>query len=217
VSAHEDRWGFDPGFARRAGPLAGLLYDHYWRVAAHGAETVPREGPAMLVANRAGPVAWDALLIAGALQRARHPRRLRLLLGESTFALPWVSIAARRLGGVPETAGNAERLLREGELVCTVPSETAFGTGEFAATALRAGAPIVPVALARLPLPLGLPEPPVPMPVPPPGRWRIGFGAPIAAVGDADDPAAVLALADDVREQLRKAIYDTLARREGAM
>jgi 1-acyl-sn-glycerol-3-phosphate acyltransferase len=161
MSMHEDSWGFDPGYARRAAPLLGVLYDHYWRVTATGAADVPATGPVMLVANHAGPLPWDAALISAALQRAGHPRRPRLLVADGAFELPWLSVAARRLGGVPDTVENAERLLTEGHLVCVFPEGARgarkpyerryrledFGPGEFAEIALRTGATIVPTAV----------------------------------------------------------------------
>ena len=115
----------------------------------------------MLVANRAGPLPWDAVMIAAALQRAGHPRRPRLLVGDGAFELPWVSVAARRLGAVADTPGNAARLLDEGHLVCVFPEGDSgarkpfarryrlegFGPGEFAEIAMRAGAPLVPTAV----------------------------------------------------------------------
>jgi 1-acyl-sn-glycerol-3-phosphate acyltransferase len=161
VSEHEDSWGFDPGYARRAAPLLGVLYERYWRVTATGAGDVPAAGPVMLVANHAGPLPWDAALISAALQRAGHPRRPRLLVADGAFELPWLSIAARRLGGVPDTPENAERLLADGHLVCVFPEGARgarkpyerryrledFGPGEFAEIALRTGAAIVPTAV----------------------------------------------------------------------
>ena len=161
MSLHEDSWGFDPGYARRAAPLLGVLYDHYWRVTATGAADVPAAGPVMLVANHAGALPWDAALISAALQRAGHPRRPRLLVSDGAFELPWLSIAARRMGGVPDTPENAERLLAEGHLVCVFPEGARgarkpyerryrledFGPGEFAEIALRTGATIVPTAV----------------------------------------------------------------------
>ncbi len=161
MSEHEDEWGFDPGYGRHAAPLLGALYDRWWRVVATGADHVPAAGPAMLVANHAGPLPWDAAMIAAALQRAGHPRRPRLMIDGAAFELPWVSAAVRRLGGVADTPGNAERLLAEGHLVCVFPEGArgarkpyarryrleGFGPGEFAEIALRAGAPIVPTAV----------------------------------------------------------------------
>lgn len=114
-----------------------------------------------------------------------------------------------------------------------------FGRGGFVASALRAGVPIVPVsvvgaeevyprvgdlpALARL---LGVPYVPVtpffpllgPLGlVPLPTRWTIELGEPVrtdlAPPGTADDPAAVLEIADEVRETIQRTLHAMLLRR----
>jgi len=114
-----------------------------------------------------------------------------------------------------------------------------FGRGGFVASALRAGVPIVPCAivgaeevypkigdiapLARL---LGLPYVPVtpffpllgPLGlVPLPSRWVVELGEPVrtdlAPAGTADDPAAVLDLADQVRETIQETLHDLLLHR----
>src|SRR5262249_11544644 len=68
--AEEDEWGFDPSFAAAAEPLLSFLYETWWRVTATGTEHVPREGRALLVANHAGVLPWDAAMMATALRRA---------------------------------------------------------------------------------------------------------------------------------------------------
>ncbi|MEJ5889822.1 lysophospholipid acyltransferase family protein [Pseudokineococcus marinus] len=114
-----------------------------------------------------------------------------------------------------------------------------FGRGGFVASALRAGVPIVPCAivgaeevypkigdlapLARL---LGLPYVPVtpffpllgPLGlVPLPSRWVVELGEPVrtdlAPPATADDPAAVLDLADQVRETIQASLHELLLHR----
>jgi 1-acyl-sn-glycerol-3-phosphate acyltransferase len=114
-----------------------------------------------------------------------------------------------------------------------------FGRGGFVAAALRAGAPIVPVAIvgseeiypllgdlspvARL---FGLPYMPVtptfpwlgPLgAIPLPSKWVMEFGAPIetASFGPeaADDPGLVLDLTDQVRETIQAALPRLLEQR----
>ncbi len=160
----EDEWGFDPEFAAALEPLASFLYDRWWRVTATGAEHVPREGRALLVANHAGVVPWDAAMTATALRRAGVARaggRVRFLVLDWAFGLPWVAPAIRRSGGVPASPYNALRLLRQDHLVMVFPEGAKgvgkpwseryrlqrFGRGGFVELALRTGAPIVPVAV----------------------------------------------------------------------
>ena len=156
----EDEWGFDPGFARAAQPFLDQLFDRWWRVTAAGMEHVPDRGRALIVANHAGVVPWDASMMATALRRAgkRHPRFLVL---NWAFELPWASVAIRRYGGVPASPFNAMRLLEQGHAVMVFPEGAKgtgkswsqryrlerFGRGGFVELALRTGAPIVPCAV----------------------------------------------------------------------
>jgi 1-acyl-sn-glycerol-3-phosphate acyltransferase len=158
----EDEWGFDPSFAAAAEPLLSFLHDRWWRVAATGTEHVPREGRALLVANHAGVLPWDAAMVATALERAGVPRgRVRFLVLDWAFGLPWASVAIRRAGGVPASPYNALRLLEQDHLVMAFPEGAKgvgkpfseryrlqrFGRGGFVELALRTRAPIIPVAV----------------------------------------------------------------------
>jgi 1-acyl-sn-glycerol-3-phosphate acyltransferase len=159
---HDDEWGFDEGFADLVEPLFAFLYDRWWRVQAEGAERVPPHGRALLVANHAGILPWDATMISVALLREhplpRHPRFLAL---NWAFELPWVSVFIRKVGGVVASPYNALRLLEQDQLVAVFPEGVKgtgkpfaeryrlrrFGRGGFVEVALRTGAPIVPVAV----------------------------------------------------------------------
>jgi 1-acyl-sn-glycerol-3-phosphate acyltransferase len=157
----EDEWGFDPAFAAAAEPLLSFLYERWWRVTAIGTEHVPRDGRALLVANHAGVLPWDATMMATALRRAGIARDPRFLVLDWAFDLPWVSVAIRRSGGVPASPFNALRLLEQDHLVMVFPEGAKgvgkpwseryrlqrFGRGGFVELALRTGAPIVPVAI----------------------------------------------------------------------
>jgi 1-acyl-sn-glycerol-3-phosphate acyltransferase len=157
----EDEWGFDPSFAAAAEPLLSFLYDRWWRVTATGTEHVPREGRALLVANHAGVLPWDATMMATALRRAGLRRDPRFLVLDWAFGLPWASVAIRRGGGVPASPYNALRLLEQDHLVMVFPEGAKgvgkpwseryrlqrFGRGGFVELALRTGAPIVPCAV----------------------------------------------------------------------
>ena len=138
----EDDWGFDPDFARTLAPLLDALYTRWWRVEAEGADQVPAEGPALVVANQTGGQPWDAAMVATALRRGdvRRDDPPRFLVPGSVFELPWASTALRRLGGVPAGAGNAARLLAEGRVVMAFP-EGGRGTGASYARALSPRAP----------------------------------------------------------------------------
>jgi 1-acyl-sn-glycerol-3-phosphate acyltransferase len=157
----EDEWGFDPEFAAALEPLTSFLYDKWWRVTATGTEHVPAHGRALIVANHAGVLPWDAAMMSMALRRGGLERDARFLVLDWAFGLPWVAVAIRRSGGVAASPYNALRLLRQDHLVMVFPeggkgvgkpwSERyrlqRFGRGGFVELALRTGAPIVPCAV----------------------------------------------------------------------
>jgi 1-acyl-sn-glycerol-3-phosphate acyltransferase len=158
----EDSWGFDEQFAEAAFPFLEFMYDRWWRVHAEGVRNVPAHGRALLVANHAGIMPWDATMMGVALMREHPlPRPPRFLVLDWAFDLPYVSVAMRKLGGVPASPFNAVRLLEEDELVAVFPEGVKgagkayrdryrvqrFGRGGFVEIALRTGAPIVPVAV----------------------------------------------------------------------
>lgn len=157
-----DPYGMDARFAGRLATLVELLYSTWWRVEVRGIERVPSRGPAVVVANHAGVVPWDAFVLRHALRRDHPARReLRPLLDDRECSLPVVGLAAIRAGAVRASAGAAEAVLRQGDLVGVFPEGSQgarkpwrdryqvvhFGRGGFVKVALRAGAPIVPCAI----------------------------------------------------------------------
>jgi 1-acyl-sn-glycerol-3-phosphate acyltransferase len=157
-----DRYGMDPRFAERAQPLVELLYSTWWRTDVRLPEKVPADGPVVVVANHAGVVPWDALVLRHALRREHPARRdLRPLLDDRECALPVFGPAAVRLGAVRATPESADRILKDGGALGVFPEGSAgarkpwreryrlvhFGRGGFVKVALRAGAAIVPCAI----------------------------------------------------------------------
>ena len=158
----EDEWGFDEEFTRLVEPALDFLYDRWWRVKATGVENVPSHGRALLAANHAGILPWDATMISIAIMREHPlPRYARFLVLNWAFELPYVSMAIRKVGGVVASPHNALRLLEDDQLVAVFPEGVKgtgkpyaeryrlqrFGRGGFVELALRSGAPIVPVAV----------------------------------------------------------------------
>ncbi|MDP9827078.1 lysophospholipid acyltransferase family protein [Kineosporia succinea] len=156
-----DEFGFDPQFAD-ALPLNLLrpLYKHWFRVEVRGAENIPADGGALIVANHSGAVPMDALM-TGVAVREETERFLRILGGDLVFQTPVLSTLARRAGATLAANPDAERLLSSGELVGVWPegykgigkpfSERyklqRFGRGGFVSAALRTGVPIVPCSI----------------------------------------------------------------------
>ena len=158
----EDEWGFDEEFTESVFPLLETLYDRWWRVEAEGVRNVPAHGRALLVANHAGILPWDATMMGVAMLREHPlPRYPRFLVLNWAFELPYVGQTIRKVGGVPASPYNAIRLLEQEELVAVFPEGVKgtskdfkdryrlqrFGRGGFVELALRTGAPIVPVAV----------------------------------------------------------------------
>jgi 1-acyl-sn-glycerol-3-phosphate acyltransferase len=253
----DDEWGFDEDFADLVEPFFGFLYDRWWRVQVEGAHRVPAHGRALLASNHAGILPWDATMISVALLREHPlPRHPRFLVLNWAFDLPWISAFIRRVGGVVASPYNALRLLEQDQLVAVFPEGVKgtgkpfgeryrlqrFGRGGFVEIALRASAPIVPVAvvgseeiypkladvpaLARV---IGAPFFPVtptfpwlgPLGVVPlPSKWRIEFCDPIDTADYGPDAASdrglVLELTEQVRETVQQAVYANLVRRGSA-
>jgi 1-acyl-sn-glycerol-3-phosphate acyltransferase len=253
----EDEWGFDEDFTELVEPFFAFLYARWWRVKVEGAHRVPAHGRALLASNHAGILPWDATMISVALLREHPlPRQPRFLVLNWAFDLPWVSVFMRKVGGVVASPYNALRLLEQDQLVAVFPEGVKgtgkpfgeryrlqrFGRGGFVEIALRAGAPIVPVAvvgseeiypkLADVPAlarAIGAPFFPVtptfpwlgPLGVVPlPSKWRIEFCEPIETAHYGPDAAAdrglVLELTEQVRDTVQQALYANLVRRGSA-
>jgi 1-acyl-sn-glycerol-3-phosphate acyltransferase len=252
-----DEFGHDPDLVEHVlAPLLRPLYRHWWRVEARGLEHVPSSGPALVVGNHAGTLPFDALMVALALLD-EHPahRSLRMLAADLAFDLPVIAPLARKSGNTLACAEDATRLLEAGELVGVWPEGykglgkpyreryqlQRFGRGGFVEIALRAGAPIVPVAvvgseeiypmlanLRRLARLLGFPYFPVtptfpalgPLgAIPLPSKWVIEFCPPIetASLGPeaAVDPMTLFDLTDQVRDTIQRTVHRNLLGRRG--
>jgi 1-acyl-sn-glycerol-3-phosphate acyltransferase len=250
-----DEFGFDPDFnASVLMPIARVLYRNWFRVRMRGLENVPDSGAALVVANHAGVLPLDMIMVqAGLFYEHRKHRNLRLLGADLVYELPLVGELARKSGHTIASRSEAARLLSADELVGVCPEGykgtgklfceryklRRFGRGGFAATAIRAGAPIIPCTIvgaeeiypmvgnARwLAKALGLPYFPVtPLfpwfgalgMVPLPSNWIIEFGPPVPTDGygpaAADDERAVTDLAGRVRHGIQQRLGHLLAER----
>ncbi|CAN5455218.1 hypothetical protein BH18ACT1_BH18ACT1_04500 [soil metagenome] len=188
----------------------------YARFDIAGTERIPREGPAIVVANHRSY--FDTAAVG--LTVARSGRSLRFLGKKEVFDAPVIGQLARAMGGIRVERGTgasqpldeAARALQAGELVAlmpqgTIPRGRAFfdpvlkGRWGAAKLAARTGAPIVPLGMwgtekvwprsARLPNVLALSNPPV---------VRVRVGEPFNVAGDDvdEDTAAIMAAIVDL-------------------
>jgi 1-acyl-sn-glycerol-3-phosphate acyltransferase len=158
-----DVYGFDRDLTEQVIlPIARPLYRSYWRVRAAGLEHVPSDSGALIVANHAGALPFDAIMTKVALLDD-HPahRHLRELAADLALRVPIVGPLARKTGNTLAHEDDALRLLAAGELVGVWPEGfkgigklykdryklQRFGRGGFVEVALKAQVPIVPVAI----------------------------------------------------------------------
>ena len=159
-SAAVDDFGMEAEAVRALRPLLDFLFDRYWRVAVAGIEQLPERGPFLLVANAAGILPYDALMIAHAVERARGERP-RFAVADWLFTLPFVQSRLARLGGVRACPENVERLLAAERSVVVFPEGAKgaaktyrdryrlarFGRGGVVRLAIEHGVPLVPVGV----------------------------------------------------------------------
>jgi 1-acyl-sn-glycerol-3-phosphate acyltransferase len=156
-----DGWGRSESFRALTRRLYDPIYRWWLRAEWEGIEHVPLEGGALLVANHAGAIPSDAPVIMHGVET----ELLRPVYGlaENLFRqLPVIGTLWSRAGGVPAHPDNAYRLLHdERQLVLVFPEGTKgtgklvkeryqlrrFGRGGFVEIAMRAGVPVVPIAV----------------------------------------------------------------------
>ena len=158
-----DDWGRSERVFDLIEPLLDFYYRYWFRVEAEGVDNVPAEGGALLVSNHSGALPPDAPMIMQAI-RHEHPRpRPLYMLAEHWFkGYPGVGLLTNKIGVVPAHPANAQRLLGEESRLALVFPEgqkgtrklywqryrlRRFGRGGFVRTAMRAGVPIVPIAV----------------------------------------------------------------------
>lgn len=154
-----DRWG--RGTEGLATTSFRALCRHWFRVEWEGLEHLPRHGGALLVANHAGVLPVDGGIVSVGVEDETG-RSVYALAHHGFWRFPFMGGALERIGGVVGHPENAHRLLVEDKKLVLVfpegskgpvkpPTERnrlqRFGRGGFVETAMRAGVPIVPIAL----------------------------------------------------------------------
>jgi 1-acyl-sn-glycerol-3-phosphate acyltransferase len=240
-----DRLGLHPDWVAASLGVYRFLYERYFRVASHGAENIPREGPAILISNHSGTLPLDAVMIyLDVARRSDPPRVPRPIVDLFTSLMPFTSVYFARTGCAPGTRENLRHLLESGELPLIFPEGTP-GIGKrfrdryrlqgwrvgHAETAIAHGVPVVPIAvigaeeqwpqIARIPVGglFGVPYLPVTAtPLPLPVRYHIHYGEPIRFKDPpehASRPDVVQRAADQTRTAVEALIARGLRERKG--
>jgi 1-acyl-sn-glycerol-3-phosphate acyltransferase len=243
------------GFLDRT--LVDFYYRVWFRVSVEGIENVPVDGGALLVSNHSGALPPDAAMIAKAIKEEHpRPRPLNLTVEHFFKGYPGFSMLVSKIGGVPAHPANVHRLLYdEQQLVLVFPEGRKgteklykdryrlrrFGRGGFVEAAMRARAPIVPVAVvgaeeaqpifAHVPFLnrlTGLLYFPITPTFPHfglagmltylPAKFHIRFLPPVRTDDMGDEPwqdkGHVQTVAEDIRATIQDELFDMVGRRE---
>jgi 1-acyl-sn-glycerol-3-phosphate acyltransferase len=156
-----DEWGRSERVREWVRRAYDPMYRHWFRAEWEGLDKIPTDGGALLVANHAGAVPSDAPTIMHGVETELQ-RPVYGLADQFFKATPFVGTLWSRTGGVVAHPDNAYRLLREQQQLVLVfpegskgPAKTfneryrlrRFGRGGFVEIAMRAGVPIVPIAV----------------------------------------------------------------------
>lgn len=246
-----DEWGRSERIRTLARALYDPLYSKWFRAEWEGLEKIPTEGGALLVANHAGAIPSDAPVIMHGIEKELG----RPVYGMADYffrTVPVVGTLWARGGGVPAHPANAYRLLKEQQQLAVVfpegtkgPSKSftdryqlrRFGRGGFVEIAMRAGVPVIPIAVIgseeampvifRLPTlakALGVPYVPItanmlamgPLGVvmPFPAKFKLRVLDPVRFDVPADQEryskSRIMEEAERIRSQLQESVYDML-------
>ncbi len=249
-----DEWGRSEQMRKLARRLYDPVYKHWFRVEWEGLENIPTDGGALLVANHAAAIPSDAPVIMHGIE-TELGRPVYGLADDLFKGLPVVGTLWSRTGGVPAHPDNAYRLLREQkQLVLVFPEGTKgpgknfsqryqlrrFGRGGFVEIAMRAGVPVVPIAvvgaeesmptlynMSRLAKGLGLPYFPITAnmlafgPVGAvtyfPAKFKLRVLPPVHFDVTPDQPryskSRIMDESESVRDKIQQALFDMLRKR----
>jgi 1-acyl-sn-glycerol-3-phosphate acyltransferase len=156
-----DEWGRSEHMRSIVRRLYDPVYRYWFRVEWEGLEKIPHHGGALLIANHAGAIPSDAPAIMHGIEEELG----RPVYGLADYffrTIPLVGTMWSRTGGVPAHPDNAYRLLHDQQQLALVfPEGTKatsktytdryrlrrFGRGGFVEIAMRAGVPVIPIAV----------------------------------------------------------------------
>lgn len=155
-------FGIDPNLVWYLRPFFQFLYYHYFRVDTQGIENIPAKDPAIIVANHAGSLPYDGVMVNLAVfNEHKRKRSVRFLVHDFVFDVPYLGSFIERAGGVRASPNNAMTLLKKKQLILVFPEGIKgigkpyseryklqrFGRGGFIRIAIRSKAPIIPTAI----------------------------------------------------------------------
>jgi len=152
-----DDFGMDRKYIAAYETLFRFLSRYYWRIEARGLEHLPRQGPAVLVGTHRGFMPWDGVMALHLIAQTTG-RIPRFLTHPGLLKFPFVAEFITKMGGVPAWKENAERILKNGEILGVFPEGTrgafalyrdayklqSFGRDSFIKLALRYRVPVIP-------------------------------------------------------------------------
>ncbi|HSO95140.1 MAG TPA: lysophospholipid acyltransferase family protein [Acidimicrobiia bacterium] len=250
-----DGWGRSERMRAVARRLYDPIYRHWFRAEWDGLEHIPSEGGALLVGNHGGAIPSDAPVVMHGIET--EIGRPLYGMADNLFRLvPVLGTLWSRTGGVPAHPDNAYRLLHdEQQLALIFPEGTKgtgklardryqlrrFGRGGFVETAMRAGVPVIPLAVigneeampivykaSRLARMLNLPYVPVTanqfvfgpvlgLVVPLPAKFRIRVLPPVYFDAEPNQErynrSQVMEYAEGIRAQIQEAVNEMLRHR----
>ena len=249
-----DEWGRSEHMRELARKLYDPIYRSWFRAEWEGLDKIPEHGGALLVANHAGAVPSDAPVIMHGIE-SELERPVYGLADHLFKSLPVVGTLWSRVGGVVAHPDNAYRLLHDKRaLVLVFPEGTKgtgkhvseryrlrrFGRGGFVEIAMKAGVPVIPIAvvgseeampiIAKInPLAKALNLPYVPITpqmlalgplglvAPLPAKFRLRVLDPIhfdvPAGQERYSKSKVMDAADDIRQRIQDQLFDMIRTR----
>jgi 1-acyl-sn-glycerol-3-phosphate acyltransferase len=251
-----DEWGRSENMRRLARQLYAPIYERLFRVEWEGLEKIPTDGGALLVANHAAAIPSDAPVIMHGIEEELG-RPVYGMADHLFKSIPVVGTMWSRVGGVAAHPDNAYRLLREQQQLALVfPEGTKgtskhyndryqlrrFGRGGFVEIAMRAGVPVVPIAVVgaeeSMPILLNIPQIAKPFGLPYfpitanmllfgpllgavaylPAKFKLRVLDPVTFDVAPDQPryskARIMDEAEDIRQHIQEALYDMLRKRK---
>jgi 1-acyl-sn-glycerol-3-phosphate acyltransferase len=246
-----DEWGRSERTRAVARAIYEPVYSKWFRTEWEGLEKIPSHGGALLVANHAGAIPSDAPVIMHGIEKELE----RPVYGLADYffrTVPVIGTLWARSGGVSARPANAYRLLKEQQQLALVfpegtkgPSKSfadryqlrRFGRGGFVEIAMRAGVPVIPIAvvgseeampvLFRLPSlaqVLGVPYVPITANLlvfgplgalaPFPAKFKLRVLSPVrfdvAPDQERYSKSRIMEESEHIRSQLQEAVYDML-------